>query len=78
MMKNVQNGISGLNGQYVLVHVEVEPVQLDGNVSAAIAVKMAAVVMNFVLNRATWIHVYTGLNGTTGPPVSRYAKIEIV
>jgi len=77
MKKNVRNGIFGLNGHYVLVHVEVEPVRPDGNALAVIAVKTAAVVMNFVSNRATWIHVYTGLNGTTGPAVNLFVRIEI-
>ena len=78
MMKIVRNGIFGLNGQHALVHVEAELEQLDGNVLAAIAVKMAVVEMNFVSNHATWIHAYTGLNGTTGPTVSRFAKIGTV
>ena len=77
MKKNVQNGTFGQNGQYVRVHVEAEPVQPDENVLAVIAVKTAAAVMNFVLKRVTWIHVYTGLNGTIGPAVSLFAKIEI-
>ena len=78
MRKNVPNGTSGRNGQYVQVHVEAEPVQPDENVLAVIAVKMAVAVMNSVLKRVTWILVFIGPNGTTGLVVSLFVKIEIV
>ena len=78
MRKNVPNGTSGRNGQYVQVHVEAEPVQPDENVLAVIAVKMAVAVMNSVSRRVTWIHVFIGLSGTTGLAVSLFVKIEIV
>ena len=78
MRKNVLNGTFGQNGLFARVHVEAEPVQPDENVLAVIAVKTAVVVMNFVLKRVTWIHVYIGLNGTTGRAASLFVKTEIV